>query len=186
MVIGPLLLGIGVGLLAGQLLIWIIIGLGAGLTLRSVASELGKGARQRVRWRRSAGGGQCQPLARDEHRAAMRGHQTRDERPGVALWVDPAGELPERVARLDDVDRPRRPRPFGGGEGTTSERRQERADSEEQSGDDAGRHEGGDGAPPAVDGWPRPTSGDRRKARSGADDHEALPLRRRRLSDGNH
>jgi hypothetical protein len=49
MVIGPLLLGIGVGLLAGQLLIWIIIGLGAGITLRSVASELGKGARQRVR-----------------------------------------------------------------------------------------------------------------------------------------
>jgi hypothetical protein len=49
MVIGPLLLGIGIGLLAGHLLIWILIGLGAGITLHSVVSELGKGARRRVR-----------------------------------------------------------------------------------------------------------------------------------------
>jgi hypothetical protein len=36
MVIGPLLLGIGIGLLAGHLFIWILIGLGAGITLHSV------------------------------------------------------------------------------------------------------------------------------------------------------
>ena len=49
MVLGPLLLGIGIGLLAGHLLVWIIIGLGAGITLHSVMSELKKGARRRVR-----------------------------------------------------------------------------------------------------------------------------------------
>ncbi len=47
--LGPLLLGIGIGLLAGHLLVWIIIGLGAGITLHSVMSELRKGARRRVR-----------------------------------------------------------------------------------------------------------------------------------------
>ena len=49
MVIGPLLLGIGIGLLAGHLLVWILIGLGAGITLHSVVGELKKGARRRVR-----------------------------------------------------------------------------------------------------------------------------------------
>jgi len=49
MVIGPLLLGIGIGLLAGHLLIWILIGLGTGITLHSVVSELKKGSRRRVR-----------------------------------------------------------------------------------------------------------------------------------------
>jgi hypothetical protein len=47
MVIGPLLLGIGIGLLAGHLLIWIIIGLGAGITLNSLVSGLRKGVRGR-------------------------------------------------------------------------------------------------------------------------------------------
>ena len=48
MVIGPLLLGIGIGLLAGHLLIWVIIGLGAGITLNSLASSLrAKGVRGR-------------------------------------------------------------------------------------------------------------------------------------------
>ena len=48
MVIGPLLLGIGIGLLAVHLLIWIIIGLGAGITLNSVVSGLRpKGVRSR-------------------------------------------------------------------------------------------------------------------------------------------
>jgi hypothetical protein len=49
MVIGPLLLGIGIGLLAGHLLVWILIGLGAGITLNSVVGELKKGTRRRVR-----------------------------------------------------------------------------------------------------------------------------------------
>ncbi len=40
MVAGPLLLGIGIGLLAGHLAVWVIIGLGAGITLRSVVSGL--------------------------------------------------------------------------------------------------------------------------------------------------
>lgn len=40
MVAGPLVLGIGIGLLAGHLLVWAIIGLGAGITLRSVVSAL--------------------------------------------------------------------------------------------------------------------------------------------------
>lgn len=40
MVFGPLLLGIGIGLLAGHLLVWVIIGLGAGITLHSAVSEL--------------------------------------------------------------------------------------------------------------------------------------------------
>lgn len=48
MVIGPLLLALGIGLLAGHLLIWIIIGLGAGITLNSVVSGLRpKGVRGR-------------------------------------------------------------------------------------------------------------------------------------------
>ena len=48
MVIGPLLLGIGIGLLAGHLLVWAIIGLGAGITLSSLVSSLGtKGSRSR-------------------------------------------------------------------------------------------------------------------------------------------
>lgn len=49
MVFGPLLLGIGIGLLAGHLLIWMLIGLGAGITLNSVVSELRNGAGRRVR-----------------------------------------------------------------------------------------------------------------------------------------
>ena len=49
MVLGPLLLGIGIGLLAGHLLIWIIIGLGAGITLHSIMSELKHGAGRRAR-----------------------------------------------------------------------------------------------------------------------------------------
>ena len=49
MVFGPLLLGIGIGLLAGHLLIWVLLGLGAGITLHSVVSELRKGAGRRVR-----------------------------------------------------------------------------------------------------------------------------------------
>jgi hypothetical protein len=49
MLIGPLLLGIGIGLLVGHLLIWIVLGLGAGITLHSVVSELRKGAGRRVR-----------------------------------------------------------------------------------------------------------------------------------------
>lgn len=40
MVIGPLLLGIGIGLLAGHLLTWVIIGLGAGITLNSTVSAI--------------------------------------------------------------------------------------------------------------------------------------------------
>jgi hypothetical protein len=48
MVFGPLLLGIGIGLLAGHLLIWMLIGLGAGITLHSVMGELKKGTRRRV------------------------------------------------------------------------------------------------------------------------------------------
>ena len=40
MVAGPLLLGIGIGLLVGHLVVWAIIGLGAGITLRSVVSGL--------------------------------------------------------------------------------------------------------------------------------------------------
>jgi len=49
MVIGPLLLGIGIGLLVGHLVVWILIGLGAGITLHSAVSELKKGTRRRVR-----------------------------------------------------------------------------------------------------------------------------------------
>ena len=45
--IGRLLLGIGIGLLAGHLLIWMLISLGAGITLHSVMSELRKSARPR-------------------------------------------------------------------------------------------------------------------------------------------
>ena len=48
MVFGPLLLGIGIGLLVGHLLVWLIIGLGAGITLHSVMSERRKGSRRRV------------------------------------------------------------------------------------------------------------------------------------------
>ena len=48
MVFGPLVLGIGIGLLAGQLLVWVIIGLGAGITLHSVMSERRKGSRRGV------------------------------------------------------------------------------------------------------------------------------------------
>ena len=48
MVFGPLLLGIGIGLLAGPLLVWTLIGLGAGITLKSVVSEREKGGRRRV------------------------------------------------------------------------------------------------------------------------------------------
>jgi hypothetical protein len=47
-VFGPLLLGIGIGLLAGPLLVWALIGLGAGITLKSVVSEREKGGRRRV------------------------------------------------------------------------------------------------------------------------------------------
>lgn len=38
MVIGPVLLGIGLGLLGGELLAGLLIGLGAGITLSSVVS----------------------------------------------------------------------------------------------------------------------------------------------------
>ena len=48
MVFGPLLLGIGIGLLVGHLLVWAVIGLGAGITLHAVLSELRKGTRRRV------------------------------------------------------------------------------------------------------------------------------------------
>lgn len=51
MVFGPLLLGIGIGLLAGHLLVWAVIGLGAGITLSSVVSGLRPdkvGGRRRV------------------------------------------------------------------------------------------------------------------------------------------
>ena len=41
MVAGPLLLGIGIGLLTSQLLAGALIGLGAGITVRSVVSALG-------------------------------------------------------------------------------------------------------------------------------------------------
>ncbi|CAA9258923.1 MAG: hypothetical protein AVDCRST_MAG10-2629 [uncultured Acidimicrobiales bacterium] len=51
MVAGPLLLGIGIGLLMSQLLAGALIGLGAGITLRSVVSALG--TRVPVRGRRS-------------------------------------------------------------------------------------------------------------------------------------
>lgn len=47
MVIGPLLLGIGIGLLVGHLLVWIILGLGAGITVRSVVAGL---SRNRQKW----------------------------------------------------------------------------------------------------------------------------------------
>ncbi len=40
MVAGPLLLGIGIGLLVGQLLAGALIGLGAGITLSSVVGSL--------------------------------------------------------------------------------------------------------------------------------------------------
>ena len=40
MVIGPVLLGIGLGLLAGELLAGVLIGLGAGITLSSVLSAV--------------------------------------------------------------------------------------------------------------------------------------------------
>ena len=40
MVIGPVLLGSGVGLLAGELLAGVLIGLGAGITLSSVLSAV--------------------------------------------------------------------------------------------------------------------------------------------------
>ncbi len=40
MVIGPVLLGTGLGLLAGELLAGILIGLGAGITLNSVLSAV--------------------------------------------------------------------------------------------------------------------------------------------------
>ena len=40
MVAGPLLLGIGIGLLTSQLLVGVLTGLGAGITLRSVVSAL--------------------------------------------------------------------------------------------------------------------------------------------------
>jgi hypothetical protein len=40
MVFGPLLLGIGIGMLAGHLVVWAIIGLGAGITLHSVVGGL--------------------------------------------------------------------------------------------------------------------------------------------------
>ena len=40
MVIGPVLLGLGIGLLAGELLAGILIGLGAGITLHSVLSAV--------------------------------------------------------------------------------------------------------------------------------------------------
>ena len=48
MVAGPLLLGIGIGLLAGQLLAGALIGLGAGVTLHSVVGALHKERRRRV------------------------------------------------------------------------------------------------------------------------------------------
>ena len=48
MVFGPLLLGIGIGLLAGHLFVWALIGLGTGITVHSVVSELKKGNRRRV------------------------------------------------------------------------------------------------------------------------------------------
>ncbi len=51
MVAGPLLLGIGIGLLMSQLLAGALIGLGAGITLRSVVSALA--TRVPVRGRRS-------------------------------------------------------------------------------------------------------------------------------------
>ncbi len=40
MVAGPLLLGIGIGLLTSQLLVGVLIGLGAGITLSAVVSAL--------------------------------------------------------------------------------------------------------------------------------------------------
>jgi hypothetical protein len=40
MVIGPVLLGLGIGLLAGQLMAGLLIGLGAGITLHSVFSAV--------------------------------------------------------------------------------------------------------------------------------------------------
>ncbi|HEV2760690.1 MAG TPA: hypothetical protein VGV86_14100 [Acidimicrobiales bacterium] len=49
MVAGPLLLGIGIGLLSSQLLVGALIGLGAGITLRSVVSALGTRAPVRGR-----------------------------------------------------------------------------------------------------------------------------------------
>ncbi|MGI8983433.1 MAG: hypothetical protein ACR2HM_02685 [Acidimicrobiales bacterium] len=49
MVIGPFLLGAGIGILAGHVLVWMLIGLGAGITLHSVVSELRRGDRWRVR-----------------------------------------------------------------------------------------------------------------------------------------
>ena len=47
MVIRPVLLGIGLGLLAGQLLVGVLIGLGAGITLRAVVSDPSKEFRRR-------------------------------------------------------------------------------------------------------------------------------------------
>ena len=40
MVAGPLLLGLGIGLLAGQVLAGLLIGLGAGVTLHSVVGAM--------------------------------------------------------------------------------------------------------------------------------------------------
>ena len=40
MVLGPVLLGLGLGLLSGELLAGVLIGLGAGITLSSVLSAL--------------------------------------------------------------------------------------------------------------------------------------------------
>jgi hypothetical protein len=47
MVIGPVLLGIGLGLLAGELLAGVLIGLGAGITLSSVVSAMRDKERRR-------------------------------------------------------------------------------------------------------------------------------------------
>ncbi len=49
MVAGPLLLGIGLGLVVGQLLAGLLIGLGAGLTLRSVLTATRSKAIRRSR-----------------------------------------------------------------------------------------------------------------------------------------
>lgn len=50
MVVGPLLLGIGIGVLVGQLLAGALIGLGAGITVHSVVGALldKEGRRRRV------------------------------------------------------------------------------------------------------------------------------------------
>lgn len=59
MLLGPILLGLGLGVLAGHVLAGLLIGLGAGLTLNSVLSAVGAKRSPAERWmgRRSGGDG---------------------------------------------------------------------------------------------------------------------------------